>query len=124
MFDKSINPTSLQDFKTHLHGELIVPGDATYDSARKVWNGMIDKYPAAIARCADVSDVLRSVQFARSQQLVVAVRSGGHSFPGHSTCDRGLVIDLSRMKDIQVDPGKRTARVQAGITLAEYIREM
>jgi len=124
MFDKAINPTPLQDFKAHLHGELIVPGDDTYDSARKVWNGMIDKYPALIARCADVSDVLLSVQFARDQQLVVAVRSGGHSFPGHSTCDGGLVIDLSRMKDIQVDPGKRTASVQAGVTLGECIREM
>jgi FAD/FMN-containing dehydrogenase len=124
MFDKAINPTSPQEFKTHLHGELIVPGDDTYDSARRVWNGMIDKYPALIARCADVADVLRSVEFARSQQLVVAVRSGGHSFPGHSTCDGGLVIDLSRMKTIQVDPGKRTARVQAGVTLGECIPEM
>ena len=124
MFDKAINPTSLQDFKTHLHGELTVPGDANYDSARKIWNGMIDKYPAAIARCADAADVLRSVEFARGQQLVVAVRSGGHSYPGHSTCDGGLVIDLSCMKASQVDPGKRTARVQAGVTLGECIREM
>jgi FAD/FMN-containing dehydrogenase len=124
MFDRAIKTEDLQDFKTHLHGELIVPGDDTYDSARKVWNGMIDKYPAAIARCADVSDVLRSVQFARGQQLVVAVHSGGHSYPGHSSCDGGLVIDLSRMKGIQVDPVKRTARVQAGVTLAECIREM
>jgi len=124
MFDKTIKTEALQDFKTHLHGELIAPGDDTYDSARKVWNGMIDKYPALIALCADVADVFRSVQFARTQQLVVAVRSGGHSYPGHSTCDGGLVIDLSRMKAIQVDPGKRTARVQAGVTLGECIREM
>src|SRR5215467_1669899 len=124
MFDKVIKTEDLQDFKTHLHGELIVPGDDTYDSARRVWNGMIDKYPALIARCADIADVFRSVQFARSQRLVVAVRSGGHSYPGHSTCDGGLVIDLSRMKAIQVDPGKRTARVQAGVTLGECIREM
>jgi FAD/FMN-containing dehydrogenase len=124
MFDKEINHTSLQDFKTHLHGELIVPGDVTYDSARKIWNGLIDKHPALIAYCAEVSDVLRSVQFARSQQLVVAVRSGGHSYPGLSTCDGGLVIDLSLMKDIQVDAGKRTARVQAGVTLGECIRQM
>jgi FAD/FMN-containing dehydrogenase len=124
MFDRPINSTSLQDFKTHLHGELIVQGDDTYNSARKVWNGMIDKYPALIARCTSVSDVVTAVQFARSQQLVVAVRSGGHSYPGHSTCDGGLVIDLAPMKAIQVDPGKRTARVQAGVTLAECIREM
>jgi FAD/FMN-containing dehydrogenase len=124
MFDRAIKTEDLQDFKTHLHGELIVSRDDAYDSARKVWNGMIDKYPAAIARCDDVSDVITAVQFARSQQLVVAVRSGGHSYPGHSTCDGGLVIDLSRMKAIQIDPGKRTARVQAGVTLAECIREM
>src|SRR6516225_9000903 len=124
MFEKAINPTSLQDLKIHLQGELIVSGDDDYNSARKVWNGMIDKYPAAIARCTSVSDIVAAVKFARSQQLGVAVRSGGHSYPGHSTCDGGLVIDLSRMKAIQVDPGKRTARVQAGVTLAECIREM
>jgi FAD/FMN-containing dehydrogenase len=124
MFDKAIKTKELQDFKTHLHGKLIVPGDDSYDSARKVWNGMIDKYPALIARCTSVSDVVMAVQFARSQQLVVAVRSGGHSYPGHSTCNGGLVIDLSPMKAIQVDPGKRTARVQAGVTLAECIREL
>ncbi len=77
MFDRAIKTRDIQDFKTHLQGELIVPGDDAYNSARKVWNGMIDKYPAAIARCADVSDVLRSVEFARGQQLDAAVRSGG-----------------------------------------------
>jgi FAD/FMN-containing dehydrogenase len=123
MFQTTINLTTLQNFKANLHGELIVPGDDTYDSARRVWNGMMNKYPALIARCADGADVVRSVQFGRDHQLEVAVRGGGHSFPGFSTCDGGLVIDLSRMKAIQVDPGKRIASVQAGVTLGECIRE-
>jgi FAD/FMN-containing dehydrogenase len=123
MFQITINPTTLQNFKANLHGELIVPGDDAYDSARSVWNGMMNKYPALIARCADGADVVQSVQFGRDHQLEVAVRGGGHSFPGFSTCDGGLVIDLSRMKAIQVDPGKRVAYVQAGVTLGECIRE-
>ena len=124
MFQTTINPTTLQNFKANLHGELIVPGAANYDSARKVWNGMIDKYPALIARCADSADVVSAVQFARSQHLEVAVRGGGHSFAGNGTCDGGLVIDLSPMKQVQVDPVKRTARVQTGLTLGECLREL
>src|SRR5215469_494556 len=123
MFDKAINPMSLQDFKAHLHGELIVPGDDTYDSARRVWNGVIDKYPAAIVRCADVSAVVSAVQFARCQELEVAVRGGGHSYSGNGTCDGGLVIDLSRMKRVQVDPEQCIAWAQAGLTIGEFVRE-
>ncbi|HKF38185.1 MAG TPA: FAD-dependent oxidoreductase, partial [Ktedonobacteraceae bacterium] len=114
---------SLQDFKAHLHGELIVPGDDTYDSARRVWNGVIDKYPAAIVRCADVSAVVSAVQFARCQELEVAVRGGGHSYSGNGTCDGGLVIDLSRMKRVQVDPEQCIAWAQAGLTIGEFVRE-
>jgi FAD/FMN-containing dehydrogenase len=123
MVQTTIDPTALQHFKAHLHGELIAPADESYDNARRVWNGMIDKYPALIASCADVADVVSAVQFARSQQLEVAVRGGGHSFAGNSTCDGGLVIDLSPMKWIQVDPVKRIARVQAGLTLGECVHE-
>jgi FAD/FMN-containing dehydrogenase len=90
----------LQDLKGHLHGELICPDDHNYDAARRVWNGMIDKYPAAIVRCADVVDVVTAVRFARNQHMHVAVRSGGHSVTGSSVCDEGMVIDLSRMKGI------------------------
>lgn len=124
MFQTTINPMTLQNFKADLHGELIVPGDDTYDSTRRVWNGMIDKYPALIARCADVADVVRSVDFARSHNLEVAVRGGGHSYPGFSTCNDGIVIDLSRMKDVRLDPVRRTASIQAGVTLGECIREI
>src|SRR5215470_12787705 len=123
MFDKAIKTEDLQDFKASLHGELIRPGDDGYDSARKVWNGMIDKYPALIARCTDVSDVVTAVQFARCQDLAVAVRGGGHSFSGNGTCDGGLVIDLSHMKRVQVDPVQRIAWAQAGLTIGEFVRE-
>jgi len=123
MFDIAINADALQHFKERLHGELIGPGDDGYESARRVWNGMIDKYPALIARCTSVSDVVRTVQFARRQDLPIAVRGGGHSYAGNSTCDGGIVIDLSRMKRVQVDPLKRTAWVQAGLTLGEFVRE-
>ncbi len=119
----NINSLSLQNFKTGLRGELIGPGDAGYDRARRVWNGMIDKYPALVARCGDVGDVVSAIQFARSHNLPVAVRGGGHSFAGSGTCDGGIVIDLSGMKRVQVDPINRTAWVQAGLTLGEFIRE-
>lgn len=105
-----------------LHGELILPGDEDYDRARRVWNGRIDKYPALICRCADRSDVIRAVGFAHQHALPVAVRSGGHSFSGNSVCDGGIVIDLSHMKGIRVDPVKRTARAEAGLTLGEFVR--
>lgn len=102
--------------RTVFSGSLIEPGDAEYDTARAVWNGMIDKYPALIARCTCVADVVAAVNFAREQKLVVAVRGGGHNVAGHATCDDGIVIDLSPMQDIQVDPSTRTARAQGGAT--------
>jgi UDP-N-acetylenolpyruvoylglucosamine reductase len=123
MSDTTINPTLLQDLKAGLHGQLIVPGDDAYESARRVWNGMIDKHPGLIVRCADVSDVVRCIQFARSQQLPVAIRGGGHSYAGKGTCDDGLVIDLSPMKQVRLDPVKRIAQAQAGLLLGEYIRQ-
>ncbi len=123
MFDIAINADTFQHFKASLHGELIGPNDEGYDSARRVWNGMIDKYPALIARCADASDVVRAVQFARRQDLPIAVRGGGHSYAGNGTCDGGLVIDLAHMKRVQVDPVKCIAWAQAGLTLGELIRE-
>src|SRR5436309_5860091 len=117
MFQTKINATALRQLQADFHGELICPGDKGYDSARKVWNGMIEKYPALIARCAGVSDVTKAIQFARRHSLPAAVRSGGHSFAGYGTCDDGIVIDFSRMKEVQVDPVKRTAWLQACVTL-------
>ena len=123
MFDRTINTGAIHELKDHLHGELILPGDDGYESARRVWNGAIDKFPAAIARCVDVSDVIAAVRFARAQELAVAVRGGGHSFSGNGTCDGGLVIDLSPMKRVQVDAEQRTAWAQAGLTIGEFVRE-
>jgi hypothetical protein len=96
-----------------LRGELLAPGDGGYETHRRVWNGSIDRHPALIARCAGVADVIDAVRFARRVGLAVAVRSGGHSFPGLSVCDDGLVIDLSLMKGVRVDLANRTVRAQA-----------
>jgi len=109
MFDTTINLLLLHDLKASLRGHLIVPGDEAYDSARRVWNGMINKHPALLVRCADVSDVIRFIQFARCQHLPVVIRGGGHSYADKGTCDDSLVIDLSPMKRVQVDPVKRIA---------------
>ena len=103
-----------------IRGEVIVPGDVAYDQARKVWNGMVDRHPGAIVFCVGSDDVVAVVNFARSRSLLVAVRAGGHNIAGASVCDDGLVIDLSRMKHIEVDPIKRTARAQAGLNLGEF----
>jgi len=121
MVPKQLTPSrpaaaAVQDFASRLRGELIQPGDAAYDSARKVYNAMIDRRPALIARCADVADVMAGVNFARDSGLTLAVRGGGHNGPGLGVCDDGLVLDLSRMKGIRVDPAARTVRVEGGAT--------
>lgn len=100
-------------------GEVVRPSDPGYDSARAVWNGMIDRRPALIVRPTTTADVSRAIGFARERQLVVAVRGGGHSIPGLSTCDDGIVIDLSRMRGARVDPQARAARVGGGALLGE-----
>jgi FAD/FMN-containing dehydrogenase len=99
-----------------VRGRVVSPLDEAYDSARKVYNGDIDRRPLAIVQCADVADVIRSVHFAREQKLPVAIRGGGHSVPGFGVCDNGLAIDLCRLKGIRVDPAKRTVRVEGGCT--------
>ena len=98
-----LGAATLKEFEDGLHGELVRPGDDGYDEARAIWNGAHDAHPAVIARCADASDVRHAVGFARSEGLDVAVRGGSHSIPGFSTCDDGIVIDLSPMKGIEVD---------------------
>jgi UDP-N-acetylenolpyruvoylglucosamine reductase len=105
---------SIEQLRGAFRGELIQPGDGAYESARKVYNGMIDKRPKVIARCADVADVMAAVQFGRENDLLTAIRGGGHNGAGLGTCDGGLVIDLSRMKGVRVDPAARTVRVGAG----------
>src|SRR5258708_2565300 len=112
----TIDETAIQDLALRLRGELFQPGSDGYEQARRVYNGMIDKRPALIARCVDVADVISAVNFAREQHLTLAVRGGGHNGPGLGTCDDGLVIDLTPMKGIRVDPANRTARVEGGCT--------
>jgi FAD/FMN-containing dehydrogenase len=101
-------------------GQLLQPHDDGYDAARRLWNGAVDRRPALIARCAGTADVVSAVRMARRHDLLVAVRGGGHSIPGHSVCDGGLVIDLSPMKLVEVDPAGRLAHVQPGVLLGEY----
>jgi FAD/FMN-containing dehydrogenase len=115
----ALEETAVQELVSRMRGKLLRPGDAGYEDARQVYNGMIDKYPALIARCVDVADVIAAVNFAREQELPLAVRGGGHNGPGLGTIDDGLVVDLSEMKGIRVDPVARTARVEGGCTWGE-----
>ncbi|MGH2828179.1 MAG: FAD-binding oxidoreductase [Actinomycetota bacterium] len=121
--DIKIDDVAIRELEESFRGRLVSPADPTYDEHRKVWNGSIDRSPALIARCAGVADVIAAVRFASKTGLLVAVRGGGHSFPGLSTNDGGIVIDLSLMKGIRVDPEARTVRAQAGVLLGELDRE-
>lgn len=114
---------SIETLKASLRGELFQLGEEGYDAARTIYNAMIDRHPALIVRCAGVADVITAVQFARSHHLLVAIRGGGHNVAGRAICDGGLVIDLSRMKGIHVDPTHRTARAEPGVTWNEFDRE-
>jgi FAD/FMN-containing dehydrogenase len=118
-----LSNTDVADLRASLRGNLLLAGDDGYDSARKIWNGAFDRRPALIARCAGAADVVQAANFARAHDLVVAVRGGGHSLSGQSVCDGGLMIDLSRMKGIRVDPSARIARVEPGVLLGEFDRE-
>ena len=116
---RSIDPTRLQAFRDGFAGDVVLPGAETYDASRAVWNGMIDRRPALIVRPTNAAEVVAALRFARDEDLAIAVRSGGHSLPGHSTCDDGVVIDLAGMRGVTVDPERRVARVNGGARLAE-----
>ena len=118
-----LSESAVEEFKSSLGGELLGPDDEGYDQSRRVWNGMIDKKPALIARCSGVADVIACVNFARENGLLVAVRGGAHNAAGHGTCDGGLLIDLSSMKGVRVDPIRKTATAQPGLSWAELDRE-
>ena len=122
MSQTAIDPATLRALRESLHGTLFCPGDEEYHSARRIWNGMIDKHPALIVRCADAADVTTAIHFAQAERLPVSVRGGGHSVGGLAVCDQGIVIDLSHMKGLQVDPLTATARAEAGLTLGEFTR--
>src|SRR5262245_21147091 len=110
----SLDEETITAFRSSLRGELIGDGHAAYESARRVWNGNIDRRPALIARCAGVADVQRAVTFGRTHSLRLSIRDGGHSAPGYGTNDGGLVIDMSPMNGIRVDPASRTVRADGG----------
>ncbi|WP_164974790.1 FAD-binding oxidoreductase [Halegenticoccus tardaugens] len=113
----------IQSFEAEFGGDIVLPGDEKYDEARSVWNGMIDKYPAMIARCSGVADVVASVIFAHKQDLPLAVRGGGHNVAGTAVCESGIVVDLSMMNGVHVDREGRTVRVEGGATLGDVDRE-
>jgi FAD/FMN-containing dehydrogenase len=119
-----IPESGLQEFRNSLRGQLLLPNQPGYEEARKVHNAMIDRRPAMIARCAGVADVITAVKFGRTHGLVVSVRGAGHNVAGTSLCDGGMVIDLSAMKGIHVNPGRRAARVEPGVTWAELSHEL
>src|SRR5512140_759451 len=111
-----LSETTIGKFKASLRGELIQRSDEHYEQARKLYNAMIDKRPLLIARCADIADVASAVRFGRENDLLTALRGGGHNGPGLGSCNDGLVIDLSLMKGVRVDAGSRTVRAEAGCT--------
>ena len=118
-----VDPGAVEGLRSSLRGELIIPSDAGYDDARAVWNGMIDKRPALIARCAGVADVVAAVAFARDHQLPLAIRGGGHNVSGVAVCNDGLVVDLSSMRSVRVDQTAGTVRAEGGVTIGELDRE-
>jgi FAD/FMN-containing dehydrogenase len=105
-----------------LRGAVIDRAHAEYDRARRVWNGLIDRHPTMIARCADTADVVEAIRIAAEHRPRLSIRGGGHQIAGSGVCDDGLVIDLSAMKGIRVDPGSRTVRAQGGVTWGELDR--
>jgi len=119
----TLSKAAVKDFQKSLHGQLVLPGYDNYDAVRSVWNGMIDKRPGLIARCSGASDVISSVNFARANNLLVAVRGGGHSISGKSVCEGGLLIDLQPMRWARADPASKTAVLGAGSLLADLDNE-
>jgi len=118
-----LRENAIKQFRASLRGEILRPGDDGYNTARTIWNAMIDKRPALIARCAGVADVIAVVKFAWANDLLLSVRAGGHGVAGKSMCDGGLTLDLSPMKGIRVDPARQTARAEGGVTWGDFDRE-
>src|SRR6478736_6079221 len=116
----AVSSPEVESFKAGFAGVALTPGDDGYDEARALWNGWFDKRPAVIARCRTTDDVVSVVRFARESTLPLAVRSGGHSLAGLSSCDDGIMLDLSLMRDVVVDAAARTARVAPGATWADF----
>src|ERR1700757_3402666 len=120
---KILEEATVRAFRAGFRGPLLSPGNGAYDETRKVWNGMIDRRPALIARCSGVADVVAAVSFARAHGLLVSVRGGGHNTPGVAVCEGGLMIDLAGMKSVRVDPAGQTTRAEGGTTWGDFARE-
>jgi len=118
-----ITPVTVAALRSKLRGTVALPGEDGYDAARSIWNAMIDRRPALVVRCLGAADVINAVTLARNEKLLLAVRSGGHNIAGNAVCDGGLLIDLSLMKSVHVNPASLTARVEPGATLADFDKE-
>ncbi len=118
-----LDEVTIQEFAAALRGQLLQPDEDSYDEARRVRNGLIDRHPALIANCTGVADVVAAVNFAREHDLILSVRGGAHNVSGNATNDEGLVVDLSAMRGVWVDPTARTVRVQGGATWGDVDRE-
>jgi FAD/FMN-containing dehydrogenase len=119
----NVSSSATDELKAAIRGELLLPGDASFDKARSIWNAMIDRHPALILRCAGAADVRCGVTFARNNNLPLAIRGGGHNIGGSALCDDGLVLDLSAMKSVRIDPAARRAYVEPGATLHDFDHE-
>ncbi|MBE2257735.1 MAG: FAD-binding oxidoreductase [Rhodobacteraceae bacterium] len=116
---EQLQRATFDEFKSHVRGDVVLPGDANYDEVRQIWNAMVDRKPAAIVRCTSRDDVVQAVRFARRHELLVSVRGGGHNIAGNAACDDGLMIDLSLMTRVEVDAKARRATVEPGCVLAD-----
>ncbi|SDF31028.1 O-methyltransferase [Bradyrhizobium brasilense] len=118
-----VGSKTLAAFRETLRGEVCLPGDAGYDEARTIWNAMVDRHPSAVVRCRGTADIMRAVSFAREHGALLAVRAGGHNIAGNAVCQGGLLLDLSLMRGVRIDPVRRTARVEPGAILGDFDRE-
>src|SRR5712692_934759 len=119
----SLSAQRVDELRGRVRGALCLAGEAGYEQARTIWNAMIDRHPAVVVRAAGAADVIQAVRFARDHGLLLAVRGGGHNIAGNAVCEGGLMIDLSPMKSVRIEPVGRTARVEPGVTLGEFDRE-
>src|SRR5512143_3221855 len=117
---KQLQQTNIDEFKARFRGDVLLPGDAGYNDVRQIWNAMIDRRPGLIARCTSPEDVVQAVRFARKHNLLVSIRGGGHNIAGNAVCNDCLMIDLSLMRKVKVDPNARRATVEPGCTLADF----
>ncbi|WP_303722038.1 FAD-binding oxidoreductase [Malonomonas rubra] len=118
-----LTDTQISDFKAQIRGEIVLPDDPAYDQVRQIWNAMIDRRPAAIVRCAGAADIRNAIAFARDHDLLLAIRGAGHNIAGNAVCDDGLMIDLSQMRSVRIDPGARRAYVEPGAILGDLDHE-